>query len=37
MKSRYSAVGLPGRMPGTKPPYFFMLSATSVGLKVIDT
>ena len=34
---RYSAVGRPGLMPGMNPPYFFMLSATSVGLKVIDT
>ena len=25
---------LPGRIPGTYPPYFFMLSATSTGLKV---
>ena len=25
------------RIPGMKPPYFFMLSATSLGLKVIDT
>ena len=37
MKSRYSAVGLPGRMPGTKPPYLRMLSETSVGLNVIET
>ena len=34
---RYSTVGRPARMPGTKPPYFFMLSATSSGLKVICT
>ena len=27
----------PGRMPGMKPPYFFMLSATSAGLNVIAT
>ena len=26
---------LPGLTPGTKPPYFFILSATSTGLKVI--
>ena len=32
-RSRYSAVGRPGRMPGMKPPYFFMLSATSWMLK----
>ena len=31
------AVGRPARIPGMKPPYFFMLSATSVGLNVIDT
>ena len=37
MKSRYSAVGLPGRIPGTKPPYLRMLSETSVGLNVIET
>ena len=34
IRSIYSAVFLPGRIPGTKPPYFFMLSATSTGLKV---
>jgi hypothetical protein len=33
--SMYSAVRLPGRMPGTKPPYFRMFSATSSGLKMI--
>ncbi len=32
----YSAVRLPGRMPGMKPPYFRMLSATSSGLKMIE-
>ncbi len=32
----YSAVRLPGRMPGTKPPYLRMFSATSSGLKTID-
>ena len=32
-----SAVGRPARMPGMKPPYFFMLSATSTGLKVMAT
>ena len=35
MWSRYSAVRLPGRMPGMKPPYFRMFSATSSGLKTI--
>ena len=35
IKSRYSAVALPGLIPGTKPPYFFMFSAMSTGLKVI--
>ena len=34
---RYSAVGRPGRMPGMNPPYFFMSSARSSGLNVIDT
>jgi len=34
---RCSAVGQPGRMPGTKPPYFLMLSAISAALNVIDT
>jgi hypothetical protein len=33
-RSMYSAVFLPGRMPGMKPPPFFRLSATSTGLKV---
>ena len=32
----YSAVRLPGRMPGMNPPYFRMLSAVSTGLKTID-
>ena len=32
MYSRYSAVFLPGRMPGTKPPFFFRFSAVSFGL-----
>ena len=36
-EGRYSAVGRPGRMPGMKPPYFFMSSARSSGLNVIDT
>ncbi len=27
-----SAVGLPGRKPGMKPPFFFRLLATSMGL-----
>ena len=26
-RSRYCAVGRPGRMPGMKPPYFFRFSA----------
>jgi hypothetical protein len=34
---KYSDVGFPARIPGTNPPYFFMLSATSSGLKVIAT
>ena len=33
----YSAVFLPGRMPGINPPYLRMLSAASLGLKIIDT
>ena len=33
---RYSLVGLPGLIPGTKPPCFFILSATSIGLNVMD-
>ena len=33
--SMYSSVGLPGRTPGTKPPFFRMFSATSRGLKTI--
>ena len=32
-----AAVGPPGRMPGTKPPCFLTLSATSPLSKVIDT
>ena len=32
---RKSEVFLPGLTPGIKPPYFFMLSATSTGLKAI--
>ena len=28
-----SAVGWPGRMPGTKPPFFFRLLAISLGSK----
>ena len=31
-----SEVGLPGRIPGTKPFDFFKLSASSIGLNVID-
>ena len=34
-RSMYSAVFLPGRTPGMKPPYFFMLSARSIGLKTM--
>ena len=30
-RSMYSAVLRPGRMPGTKPPYFRMFSARSFG------
>ena len=33
----WSAVRLPGRMPGINPPYFLILSATSLGLKTIET
>ena len=33
---RYSTVGFPGRIPGIKPPLFFMLFAISSGLNVID-
>ena len=29
--------GRPARIPGMNPPYFFMLSATSSGLKVMAT
>ena len=32
---RKSMVGLPGRRPGTKPPFFFRLLATSTGLNAI--
>ena len=31
---KYSTVGLPGLIPGTNPPFAFILSATSIGLKV---
>ena len=31
-----SAVGLPGRKPGMKPPFFFRLFATSTGLKLME-
>ena len=31
-RSMYCAVFLPGRIPGMKPPDFFRLSATSIGL-----
>ncbi len=30
-------VRLPGRIPGMNPPYFRMLSATSLGLKTMET
>src|SRR3972149_3840529 len=33
VRSMYSAVFFPGRTPGMNPPYFFMLSARSMGLK----
>src|SRR5205085_917383 len=33
-RPRNSAVGRPGRMPGMKPPYRLMLSATSFGTNV---
>ena len=33
---KYSLVGLPGLIPGTKPPCFFIFSATSIGLNVMD-
>ena len=36
-KFRYSAVGRPGRMPGMKPPNFFISSARSSGLNVMPT
>ena len=32
---KYSTVDFPGRIPGINPPFAFMLSATSTGLKVI--
>ena len=32
-----SEVFFPGLIPGIKPPYFFRLSATSEGLKMIET
>ena len=32
---RYSTVGLPGLIPGINPPFAFIFSATSTGLKVI--
>ena len=37
MRSMYSAVLWPGRMPGMYPPYLRMLSATSIGLKMMLT
>ena len=37
MRLMYSEVLRPGRMPGTKPPYLRMLSASSVGLKMMPT
>ena len=33
---KYSVVGLPGRIPGMKPPCFFMLLEISNGLNVTD-
>ena len=33
---KYSTVGRHGLMPGIKPPLFFILFATSNGLKVMD-
>ena len=33
-RDRNSAVGRPGRIPGMKPPYRLMLSATSFGTNV---
>ena len=33
--SIYSAVFLPGLIPGINPPYFLIFSATSEGLKII--
>ena len=35
--AKKSAVWLPGRMPGMKPPRFWMFSAMVVGLKVTPT
>src|SRR5207245_2593521 len=35
VRSMYSAVFLPGRTPGMNPPYFFMLSARSMGLNTM--
>jgi len=35
VRSMYSAVFFPGLTPGMNPPYFFMLSARSMGLKTI--
>ena len=32
-----SEVFFPGLMPGMKPPYFLRLSATSTGLKTMET
>ena len=31
-----SLVGLPGLIPGMKPPFFFIFSAISLGLMIID-
>ena len=33
---KYSVVGLPGLIPGIKPPDFFILLAISIGLNVIE-
>ena len=34
--ARYSDVGFPGLIPGTNPPWRFILFAISTGLNVID-
>ena len=35
VRSIYSEVDLPGLIPGMKPPYLFILSAKSRGLKIM--